>query len=83
LQRKVDPFPPLSDGNLELKKMPPPQPIDNGQKSPNRLSVNGLLVARLFSKIVFYPGLHCQQCQAYLGELERLLPEFEKGASSV
>jgi hypothetical protein len=44
--------------------MPPPQPIDNGQKSPNRLSVNGLLVARLFSKIAFYRGLHCQQCQA-------------------
>jgi len=33
---------------------------------------------RLFSMIVFYRGLHCQQCQTYLGELENLLPEFEK-----
>ena len=32
---------------------------------------------KLFSMIVFYRGLHCQQCQAYLGELEKLLPEFE------
>lgn len=32
---------------------------------------------KLFSMIVFYRGLHCQQCEAYLGELERLLPEFE------
>ena len=39
---------------------------------------------RLFSMIVFYRGQHCQQCQAYLGELENLLPEFEKrGISSV
>ena len=32
---------------------------------------------RLFSMIVFYRGLHCQQCQAYLRELESLLPDFE------
>jgi peroxiredoxin len=32
---------------------------------------------KLFSMIVFFRRLHCQQCQAYLGELERLLPEFE------
>lgn len=39
---------------------------------------------KLFSMIVFYRGLHCQQCQAYLGELEKLLPEFEKrGITSV
>jgi len=39
---------------------------------------------RLFSMIVFYRGLHCQQCQAYLGELERLLPEFEnRGITNV
>lgn len=38
----------------------------------------------LFSMIVFYRGLHCQQCETYLGELERLLPEFAKrGISSV
>lgn len=38
----------------------------------------------LFSMIVFYRGLHCQQCQAYLGELEKLLPEFDKrGISAV
>jgi peroxiredoxin len=39
---------------------------------------------RLFSMIVFYRGLHCQQCRTYLGELERLLPEFEsRGITSV
>ncbi len=39
---------------------------------------------QLFAMIVFYRGQHCQQCQAYLGELENLLPEFEKrGISSV
>jgi len=39
---------------------------------------------KLFSMIVFYRGQHCQQCQAYLGELENLLPEFEKrGISGV
>lgn len=39
---------------------------------------------KLFSMIVFYRGLHCQQCQAYLGELEKLLPEFDKrGITSV
>lgn len=39
---------------------------------------------KLFSLIVFYRGLHCQQCQAYLGELEKLLPEFEtRGITSV
>ena len=39
---------------------------------------------RLFSMIVFYRGLHCQQCQAYLGELEKLLPEFDaRGITSV
>ncbi len=38
----------------------------------------------LFSMIVFYRGLHCQQCKAYLGELEKLLPEFDKrGITSV
>ncbi|MGE3245469.1 MAG: redoxin domain-containing protein [Beijerinckiaceae bacterium] len=38
----------------------------------------------LFSMIVFYRGLHCQQCEAYLGELEKLLPEFDKrGISAV
>ena len=39
---------------------------------------------KLFSMIVFYRGLHCQQCQTYLGEYEKLLPEFERrGISGV
>ncbi|MBX9759583.1 MAG: redoxin domain-containing protein [Beijerinckiaceae bacterium] len=38
----------------------------------------------LMSMIVFYRGLHCQQCQAYLRDLEERLPEFEKrGVTSV
>ena len=38
----------------------------------------------LMSMIVFYRGLHCQQCQTYLRDLETWLPEFEKrGITSV
>ena len=38
----------------------------------------------LMSMIVFYRGLHCQQCQAYLRDLETWLPEFERrGITSV
>jgi peroxiredoxin len=29
-----------------------------------------------FTMIVFYRGLHCPVCHAYLAELERLLPEY-------
>ena len=29
-----------------------------------------------FTMIVFYRGVHCPVCRTYLGELERLLPEF-------
>jgi len=39
---------------------------------------------RLFSMLVFYRGLHCQQCHAYLVELDAMLHEFEKrGVSTV
>jgi peroxiredoxin len=38
----------------------------------------------LMSMIVFYRGLHCQQCQSYLGDLEKWLGEFEaRGISNV
>ncbi len=38
----------------------------------------------LMSMIVFYRGLHCQQCQTYLRDLENRLPEFDKrGITSV
>ena len=33
---------------------------------------------RLFSMVVFYRGLHCQQCNAYLVELDAMLHEFDK-----
>ncbi len=37
-----------------------------------------------FSLVVFYRGLHCPICKGYLGELEKLLPEFDKrGVSAV
>jgi peroxiredoxin len=29
-----------------------------------------------FSLLLFYRGLHCQRCKGYLGEIDRLLPEF-------
>ena len=39
---------------------------------------------RLFSMQVFYRGLHCQQCHAYLVELDAMLHEFDKrGVSTV
>lgn len=39
---------------------------------------------KLFSMIVFYRGLHCQQCNNYLVELEGMLHEFDKrGVTSV
>jgi peroxiredoxin len=39
---------------------------------------------RLFSMVVFYRGLHCQQCHAYLMELDAMLQEFDKrGVSTV
>jgi peroxiredoxin len=31
-----------------------------------------------FEMLVFYRGLHCPTCKAYLGELEIRLPEFSK-----
>ncbi|MFN3891914.1 MAG: redoxin domain-containing protein [Beijerinckiaceae bacterium] len=38
----------------------------------------------LMSMIVFYRGLHCQQCQDYLRDLEQWIGEFEKrGVTSV
>jgi peroxiredoxin len=38
----------------------------------------------LMSMIVFYRGLHCQQCQTYLRDLESKLTEFDKrGITSV
>jgi peroxiredoxin len=31
-----------------------------------------------FTLILFYRGLHCQRCKGYLGEIDRLLPEFAR-----
>ncbi|MEO1200875.1 MAG: peroxiredoxin-like family protein [Pseudomonadota bacterium] len=36
-----------------------------------------------FTLVVFYRGLHCPICKGYLGELEKLLPEFDKRGVSV
>ncbi|MEM7694740.1 MAG: peroxiredoxin-like family protein [Pseudomonadota bacterium] len=37
-----------------------------------------------FTLVVFYRGLHCPVCKAYLGSLEKLLPQFaERGVSVV
>ena len=33
---------------------------------------------KLFSMVVFYRGLHCQQCHDYLVEFEKLIPEFDR-----
>ena len=39
---------------------------------------------RLFSMVVFYRGLHCQHCNAYLVELDAMRHEFEKhGVSTI
>ena len=34
--------------------------------------------AEHFDLVVFYRGLHCPICAKYLGELERLIPEFAR-----
>ena len=36
-----------------------------------------------FTLIVFYRGFHCPVCAAYLGDLEKKLPEFEKRGVNV
>lgn len=37
-----------------------------------------------FTLVVFYRGLHCPICKTYLGELEKLLPDFaERGVNAV
>ncbi len=33
---------------------------------------------RLMTMLVFYRGLHCQQCRDYIADLDVRLPEFEK-----
>jgi peroxiredoxin len=29
-----------------------------------------------FTLLLFYRGLHCQRCKGYLGEIDRMLPDF-------
>lgn len=36
-----------------------------------------------FSLVVFYRGLHCPICKGYLGELEKLLPQFDERGVTV
>jgi peroxiredoxin len=43
--------------------------------SGNRWSLAGATPQR-FSLIVFYRGLHCPICTSYVGELNKLVPEF-------
>jgi len=39
---------------------------------------------KLFSMVVFYRGLHCQQCNAYLVELDAMLGAFDtRGVTTV
>jgi len=36
-----------------------------------------------FTMVVFYRGLHCPVCKGFLGELDALVPEFEKVGTEV
>ncbi len=36
-----------------------------------------------FVMVVFYRGLHCPVCKGFLGDLERLLPEFAEAGTEV
>lgn len=36
-----------------------------------------------FTMLVFYRGYHCPICKGFLGEIERMLPEFEQNGASV
>lgn len=36
-----------------------------------------------FTMVVFYRGLHCPICKQYLGQLDKLVPDYEKAGFSV
>lgn len=55
----------------------PVPPLDVALVGGGRYAL-GASPGRSFDLIVFYRGLHCPICVKYLGELERLAPEFEK-----
>ena len=38
----------------------------------------GKTAPKNFSMVVFYRGLHCPVCKAYLGSLEKILPQYKE-----
>ena len=36
-----------------------------------------------FTLLLFYRGLHCQRCKGYLGEIDRMLPDFAARGTGV
>lgn len=38
---------------------------------------------KMMTLVLFYRGLHCERCKGYLGEIERMLPEFAKRSVDV
>lgn len=55
--------------------------VDTLNHGPFDLAKDG---AERFTLVVFYRGLHCPICGAYLKELERLTPEFaERGTKTI
>jgi hypothetical protein len=68
------------NGVSDIRTLMPRQPVPRLTFPLARGGVYELFAEKpaLMSMIVFYRGLHCQQCQSYLRDLEERLDEFEK-----
>lgn len=68
-----------------MNRLMPRQPVpalDVPTLSGSRWTAPGL--PERFSLVVFYRGLHCPICRTYVGELAKLLPDFnQRGVSPI
>jgi len=62
---------------MAVKPREPTPPLDVALAGGGRF-ILGATKPKNFTLVVFYRGLHCQRCKGYLGELDRLLPEFAR-----
>lgn len=62
---------------MTVKPREPAPPLDVPLVGGSRfvLSAN---TGKAWTLILFYRGLHCERCKGYLGEIERMLPDFAK-----
>jgi peroxiredoxin len=62
---------------MTVKPREPAPPLDVALVGGGRfvLSAN---TGKAWTLVLFYRGLHCERCKGYLGEIERMLPDFAK-----